>query len=945
MTQFQGLALLREIMAKADPDPRPIFVPERMRFVLEPMPSDLPPDAQIAALRDRLAELTGSTAFRLEPLLGDGTDVSFLVFSPDGIDMTLPTDALYAMAEDLRDRLGLISCEPDTGAPAYGDPSEAPVASRESVVGDIFCWAQGSAPDDKEWALRRTLVPQAWARAPGKGQGIIIAQPDTGIVNHIELQGTRIDRNRTLNLIEGGTDPTDPLSSRMSNPGHGTATASVAVSDEALAIKGSAPRATLVPIRCINDVVITNASPVVRAVDHATRIGAHVITMSLGGFFSRALRDAIRRAVAQDIVVMAAAGNCVGVTVWPAAYPECIAVAGTNAADQPWKGTSRGPSIDFAAPAEFVWRADTRDPDHVLTGISGGQGTSFAVALSAGIAALWLDHHGRNAVIAEARRRGSNVQALFRAAARQTARVPAGFPRDLGAGIINADALLALALRDIRLGGLESAIAAADPSGGLETMLSEVLGPGRFDERFDWARHGAEISALLIADARAGRGQPGAGSEARAATRASTPLTQAAAGARDSRLAALALRVGASAPALMRPRDDAARTEALITRMGAVVQPRMPTESAHTLDVESARAMLDDSGRATILDRLRARTESSGRSDLITDLDGIEEAMRHLHGQGGAARLSPIQYVQLEALVALTNRPALPVTERETPDLRRVQTVDSAHPSLGGFDVAVNLRLADLENGPLAAVGRIDGDWMHVGTGFLVGPDLIMTNRHVLEELASPLPRAENPSRWQMTRMATIDFSPSGYDPLRRFAIVEVVFAGPHPIRGWPIRFDNLDLALLRIETTNSAGGAPPKPISVVKDPGWRGGAANLFVVGYPAPPAYVPLDENGAERQDVLERLREIFGLRYREKYFAPGMARRFDASWVFDHDATTLGGNSGSLVGTLEGGLSAAGLHFAGDWLRANYAHDLAIARANAPQLDAALKGPPQE
>ncbi len=941
MTQFQRLALLREVMRDAAPDDRPIFTPERMRFVLEPTPSDLPAEAQIAALRDVLAELTGSSAFRLEPLFGEGEDVSFLVFSPDGIDMTLPEDALYGIAEALRDRLGLISCEPDTGTAAYGDPSEAPPPGTESVVGDIFCWVQGNAPADKEWALRRTLVHQAWARAPGKGRGITIAQPDTGIVDHVELKDTRIDRTRTLNLIEGGTDPTDPLSSRMSNPGHGTSTSSVAASGEGSAIKGSAPRATLVPIRCINDVVVTNASPVARAVDHATRIGAHVITMSLGGLFNRALRDAIRRAVARDIVVMAAAGNCVGLTVWPAAYPECIAVAGTNNADQPWKGTSRGPSIDFSAPAEFVWRADTRDPAHTLTGISGGQGTSFAVALSAGIAALWLGHHGRPVVLAEARRRGTTVQALFRAAARQTARSPVGFPRDMGAGIINADALLALALRDIRLGGLESAIAAADPSGGLELALTEVLGPGNFDESFDWARHGAEISALLIADARAGRGQPGAGPEARAPKRASGQLTEAAAGARDPRLAALALRAGVPAPSLMRPSDTEARTSALIARMGAVVQPRMSTESAQTLSVESARAMLDDSGRARILERLRARTESTGRSDLITDLDSIDEAMRNLHGQGSAARLSPVQYVQLEALVSLTNRPSLPVTERVTPDMRKVQTVDSKHPSLGGFDVAVNTRLADLESGPLAAVGRIDADWMHVGTGFIVGPDLILTNRHVLEELASPLPRAQSPARWQMTRMATIDFSPSGYDPVRRFPIVEVVFAGVHPINGGPVRFDNLDLALLRIETGNPLGGAPPKPIGVVENPGWRAGAANLFVVGYPAPPSYIPQDDHGAERQDVIERLREIFGLRYREKYFAPGMVRHFDASWVFDHDATTLGGNSGSLVGTLEGGLSAAGLHFAGDWLRANYAHDLALARAAEPALDAALKG----
>ncbi|RCW87203.1 S8 family serine peptidase [Paracoccus lutimaris] len=937
MTEFRGLALLREIMRDAAPDDRPIFTPERMRFVLELLPSDDPAEAQ-ARTREKLKALTGSTAFRLEPLFPGG-DPAFLVFSPEGIDRTLPEDAMFAIAEALRDQLGLLSCEPDIGVAASSDPSDSPPRGTEGVIGDIFCWAQGNAPPDKEWALRRTLVHQAWARNPAKGRNIVIAQPDTGIVKHVELQDTRIDLSRTLNLIEGGTDPTDPLSSRMSNPGHGTSTASVVASGEGSAIKGSAPRATLVPIRCINDVVVMDASPVARAVDHAIGVGAHVVTMSLGGLSSRALRAAIRRAVARDIIVMAAAGNCVGITVWPAAFPECIAVAGTNNADQPWRGTSRGPSIDFSAPAEFVWRADTRDPAHQLTGISGGQGTSFAVALSAGIAALWLGHHGRAAAIAEARRRGTTLQDLFRAAARQTARRPAGFPGDMGAGIINADALLALSLRDIRMGGLESAIAATDLSGGLEGAMTEVLGPGRFDEGFDWARHGAEVSALLIADARAGRGQPGAGAEARAPRRASGPLTEAAAGARDPRLAALALRAGMPAPALLRPAESSLRTEALITRIGVAASPGISAESARKMNVETARAALDESGRAQILDGLNARIEQTGRNDLGTDLDSIDDAIRNLHSQGGAARLSTAQTIQLEALVSLTDRAALPVTERLTPDNRIVQTVDSTHPSLGAFGVLVNTRLSDLESGPLAAVGRIDADWIHTGTGFLVGPDLILTNRHVLEELASPLPRATNPARWQMTRQATIDFSPSGFDPARRFRIVEVVLAGPDPITGHPISFEQLDLALLRIETTNTSGGTPPAPIAVVRNEGWRARAANLFVVGYPAPPAYIPRDDQGALRQDVIERLRELFGLRYREKYFAPGMVQRF-GGWVFDHDATTLGGNSGSLIGTLEGvDISAAGLHFAGDWLRANHAHDLALVRAANSQLNALL------
>jgi subtilisin family serine protease len=50
---------------------------------------------------------------------------------------------------------------------------------------------------------------------------------------------------------------------------------------------------------------------VAEAVEHARRNGANVVTMSLGGAWSSSLRAAIRRAIADGVIVLAAAGNCV----------------------------------------------------------------------------------------------------------------------------------------------------------------------------------------------------------------------------------------------------------------------------------------------------------------------------------------------------------------------------------------------------------------------------------------------------------------------------------------------------------------------------------------------------------------------------------------------------------------------------------------------------------
>ena len=58
--------------------------------------------------------------------------------------------------------------------------------------------------------------------------------------------------------------------------------------------------------------------------------------MSLGGIPPFALERAVRRAVAADVIVLAAAGNCVQFVVWPARYT-------TNALRLPVRTRRTGP--------------------------------------------------------------------------------------------------------------------------------------------------------------------------------------------------------------------------------------------------------------------------------------------------------------------------------------------------------------------------------------------------------------------------------------------------------------------------------------------------------------------------------------------------------------------------------------------------------------------------
>ncbi|HYP04671.1 MAG TPA: S8 family serine peptidase [Bryobacteraceae bacterium] len=464
----------------------------RARFAMLVRPVDDPLQKR-AEIESALAPL-GATVRPLSPL---ETDVLVAAF-PDRV-FALDDASAFAAAYLLQDVFDLESAEPDLPTnlfPEIDQPASQKDAAREGVA--KLCFTEAQRGLDPHWALDAMRVKEAWAFSvasgrPDRGRGVIIAQPDTGVIDHEELRDvTRVDPR---DVLDDDNDPTDPLE-EFGNPGHGTGTGSVVVSREAGTIAGSAPLARHMPIRAIKSVLRITQVSVAEAVEWAVDHGAHVITMSLGGIPSFALHRAIRRAVAADVIVLAAAGNCVRAVVWPARYEDCLAVAGVNSDDQPWLGTCRGSSVDFSAPAENVYRARVGTPT-----VGQGQGTSFAVALTAGVAALWLAHHGRPNLIGAARARRETLQAMFRRLVRATARRPRGWDSfNMGAGIVDARALLQAPLDLNR--GLESApqhdSAVARSAIAVQSLALERIGEAAYDADIDWNRHGAEIATLLL---------------------------------------------------------------------------------------------------------------------------------------------------------------------------------------------------------------------------------------------------------------------------------------------------------------------------------------------------------------------------------------------------------------------------------------------------------------
>lgn len=312
------------------------------------------------------------------------------------------------------------------------------------------------------------IAPDGFPTPRPTGRGVTIGHPDTGYTEHSQLnfdangQSPNYRSDLQFNLLpdeEGNppAEPTAPADARepivsAAVPGrnhyHGTRTASVMISDDTGRIDGVAPGALVAPIRCVRDVVILApeidddllADAIVLAVER----GCQVISISLGGYPCSVVQYAIQYAVANDVIVVGAAGNYWPLTVFPAGYPECVGVGGSTADDLRWQYSGRNykglTPIQISAPSEFVrqaaWKLDGEETS------KRDFGTSFGTAIVAGAAALWLERHGRDRLI-QALGGRTNLAALFIAHLGATARTPADWDTALdGPGILNLSALL-----------------------------------------------------------------------------------------------------------------------------------------------------------------------------------------------------------------------------------------------------------------------------------------------------------------------------------------------------------------------------------------------------------------------------------------------------------------------------------------------------------------------
>ena len=133
------------------------------------------------------------------------------------------------------------------------------------------------------------------------------------------------------------------------------------------------------------------ADALIEALAWLVRERVPVINVSLVGPPNALLGRAIDLAAQRGYLIVAAVGNDgpAAPPLYPAAYPQVVAVTGVDRSKKVLLEAGRGTHVDFAAPAADMFAASLPD------GRSQVRGTSFAAPIVAGLLAERLDHPDR----------------------------------------------------------------------------------------------------------------------------------------------------------------------------------------------------------------------------------------------------------------------------------------------------------------------------------------------------------------------------------------------------------------------------------------------------------------------------------------------------------------------------------------------------------------------
>ncbi|MCU0500542.1 MAG: S8 family serine peptidase [Anaerolineae bacterium] len=268
-----------------------------------------------------------------------------------------------------------------------------------------YTFTLDAVPDDPNFPiqapyLNRLEMPAAWDFTTGRPE-VVIAILDTGVylghpdlaaniwTNPLEIPDNGIDDdgNGFIDDVHGWNFAGNN-NAVADDHGHGTHVAGIAAAriNNMTGIAGMAGRTSIMPVKVFYPPpnVLGTYEDLIRAMIYAADNGARVINMSLGASsYSRGEEAAVDYAWNHGAIVVAAAGNTGRNTYhYPAAHPNAIAVAATDASDNRAGFSTYGDFVDVAAPGASIYST-------LMSGSYGYMsGTSMASPHVAGMAGL-----------------------------------------------------------------------------------------------------------------------------------------------------------------------------------------------------------------------------------------------------------------------------------------------------------------------------------------------------------------------------------------------------------------------------------------------------------------------------------------------------------------------------------------------------------------------------
>jgi len=243
---------------------------------------------------------------------------------------------------------------------------------------NYIAFAANTIPSDPNWTWQYGLVniraPQGWDYSTGS-TAVTIAIIDSGVdLNHADLAAKIVPG---YDFVNNDNIPQDDF-------GHGTRVAGIAAasSNNGIGVAGVSWGARIMPVKVLNSGGFGFFDDIADGITWAADHGAQVINLSLGSSStSQTLQDAVNYAYGKGVVLVAASGNSTTSVLYPALYPNVIAVGAVDSANNRTKTSNFGAELDLVAPGYLIYTT-------TIGGYGYDSGTSMSAPYVSGLAAV-----------------------------------------------------------------------------------------------------------------------------------------------------------------------------------------------------------------------------------------------------------------------------------------------------------------------------------------------------------------------------------------------------------------------------------------------------------------------------------------------------------------------------------------------------------------------------